>query len=152
MNYEIVTLEAKTVVGLTARTANNDPQMGAVIGGLWQQLYGQGIISMIGQRVNDHAIGLYSDYTDGVDGSYNITVGCEVAHPLSLPPDTVVKQIPAGRYAKTVVIGDQVEAVGKAWQQLWQLPLERTYTGDFEEYVSYSGDGQGEIHIYVAIQ
>lgn len=33
MEYEIVTLDEKTAVGITARTNNASPDMGAVIGG-----------------------------------------------------------------------------------------------------------------------
>ena len=38
MNYEIVELKEKTIVGFAARTSNEDPQMGAIIGDLWKQL------------------------------------------------------------------------------------------------------------------
>ena len=38
MNYEIVNLEEKRVVGLAARTNNQSPEMGAVIGGLWEKV------------------------------------------------------------------------------------------------------------------
>ena len=34
MNYEIVTLEEQIAVGISARTNNTSPDMGAVIGGL----------------------------------------------------------------------------------------------------------------------
>ena len=37
MEYEIVNLEEKIAVGLSARTSNASPDMGAVIGGLWNQ-------------------------------------------------------------------------------------------------------------------
>lgn len=37
MNYEIVNLEQKTVVGVSAITSNSDSKMGAVIGGLWEK-------------------------------------------------------------------------------------------------------------------
>lgn len=30
--------------------------------------------------------------------------------------------------------GDYVEAVSKAWGEIWNTLLDRTYTGDFEEY------------------
>ena len=36
MNYEIVNLEQKTVVGVSAITGNADPKMGEVINGLWK--------------------------------------------------------------------------------------------------------------------
>ena len=151
MDYRIVNLPAKTMVGLTGRTANNDPQMGEIIGGLWQQLFAGGVYEQIPHKAGANTIGLYSDYADGVNGVYSITVGCEVTETDELPTGTVRKGIPGGRYAKVTVIGDQVEAVGRAWGELWQMPLERTYTGDFEEY-NMLPDGSQQIDIYVAIR
>ena len=29
-----------------------------------------------------------------------------------------------------------LEAVASSWEEIWATPLERTYTGDFEEYLS----------------
>ena len=37
MDYEMVTLEEKIAVGVSARTNNTAPDMGAVIGGLWNR-------------------------------------------------------------------------------------------------------------------
>lgn len=152
MNYEIVTLEEKTLIGFTARTCNNDPQMVTVIGGLWKRLFESGTFFTIKNKMNEHSIGLYSNYTDNVDGGYDITVGCEVKSPSELPQDTVIKTIPAGCYAKFIIFGDMVEAVGKAWQEISLLPLPRTFTGDFEEYVSTGENGEAEVHIYIAIK
>ena len=39
MEYEIVTLEEKIVAGVSARTNNMNPDMGAVIGGLWKRFF-----------------------------------------------------------------------------------------------------------------
>lgn len=150
MNYEIVTLNEKTLVGLTARTSNNDPQMTTVIGGLWKHLFEDDTFFAMKNKINEHSIGLYSNYSN--DGEYDVTVGCEVSSTSELPQDTVVKMIPAGRYAKFVVYGDMVDAVGKAWQEICTLPLPRTFTGDFEEYVSTEECGESEIHIYIAIK
>ena len=47
MNYEIVELKEKIVVGLIARTNNNAPDMGVVIGGLWNRFYQEGTYSSI---------------------------------------------------------------------------------------------------------
>ena len=37
MVYEIVTLEEKMITGISARTNNNDPDMGAMIRELWNR-------------------------------------------------------------------------------------------------------------------
>lgn len=147
MNYEIVTLEEKIVVGAAAQTGNQEPDMQQVIGGLWGQLYG-GIIGNIRERANEYAIGLYSDYNDSKD-NYTVTVGCEVKE--NKNPELAVKVIPAGRYAKFSIHGDMVKAVADTWQEIWSTDLKRTYTGDFEEYVSHDGN-EADINIYIAVE
>ena len=143
MNYEIVELKEKTIVGFTARTSNEDPQMGAIIGGLWKQLYTPENTEKIQNRVNAYAIGLYSDYDKE---GYQVTAGFEVSDAESGNGFTV-KTIPAGRYAKFSVHGDMIEAVANSWKEIWETPLDRTFTGDFEEYLS-----QEDIEIYIAIK
>ncbi len=61
MNYEIVNLDKKTIVGVSAVTSNEDPKMGEVIGGLWEKLYMGGVNAAIKNKINEYAIGLYSD-------------------------------------------------------------------------------------------
>lgn len=143
MNYEIVELKEKTIVGFAARTGNEDPEMGSVIGGLWQKLYAPENVAKIRNRVNTYAIGLYSDYENA---KYQVTAGFEVSE-TGEANGFVVKTIPAGKYAKFNVHGDMIEAVASSWKEIWSTPLERTYTGDFEEYLSTE-----DIDIYIAIK
>ena len=143
MNYEIVELKEKTIVGFAARTSNEDPQMGAVIGDLWKQLYTPENTEKIQNRVNAYAIGLYSDYDKE---GYQVTAGFEVSDAEN-GNGFAVKTIPAGRYAKFSVHGDMIEAVANSWKEIWETPLDRTFTGDFEEYLS-----QEDIDIYIAIK
>ena len=143
MNYEIVELKEKTIVGFAARTSNEDPQMGAIIGDLWKQLYTPENTEKIQNRVNAYAIGLYSNYDKE---GYQVTAGFEVSDAESGNGFTV-KTIPAGRYAKFSVHGDMIEAVANSWKEIWETPLDRTFTGDFEEYLS-----QEDIDIYIAIK
>lgn len=150
MQYTIVELEEKTVVGLACRTNNHDPQMGQCIGKLWQKLF-DGVYERILHKASAHTIGLYNDYTNGADGDYTVTVGCAVTLAQDEPEETVIQTIPAGKYAKFEVTGDQVTAVTQAWADIWQMPLERAYTGDFEEYLAVGDNGQCQIHLYIAL-
>lgn len=152
MNYEIVKLEEKKLAGFSARTSNSDPTMNETIGGLWDKLFGTGTFFTMKNKVNEYSIGLYSDYENGCMGKYDITVGCEVSDFNDMPEGMIQKTIPSGKYAKFVIIGDMKDAVCKAWSEIWQTPLDRTYTGDFEEYISSEADGTAEIHIYIAIK
>lgn len=146
MNYEIVNLEQKTVVGLSAVTGNADPKMSEVISGLWEKLYQGGVNAAIKNKVNEYAIGLYLDYANG---QYCVTAGNEVSKPEN--EELMVKHIPAGKYAKFSVHGDMVKAVAEAWGEIWQMDLDRSFTGDFEEYLNSDWEN-ADIDIYVALR
>ncbi len=148
MNYELVNLEAKTFVGVTARTGNNDPECQKIIGGLWQDFMGKGIDKSLKNKANDYCVGLYSDY-DFNNMTYDVTIGAEVTE--NGNSELAMKTIPAGKYAKFQIKGDVVKDVANAWEQIWQMQLERTFTGDFEEYIN-NVDGVAEINIYIALK
>lgn len=150
MDYEIVSLERKTVAGLAARTRNADPQVSATIGGLWQRFFGEGVYSSIAGKVNDKALGLYTDYEGGQDGSYTAMVGCEVREAPE-PGALAVCTVPAGRYARFIVHGDMVKTVADAWRAIWTMDLPRSFACDFEEYQDDSMDN-AEIHIYIGLK
>ncbi len=146
MKYEIVTLAEKTVVGVSGVTSHNDPKMGDMIQGLWENLYQGGVNATIKNKINDHAIGLYSDYTED---QYCVTAGNEVSKAEN--DELVVKKIPAGNYAKFSVHGHMVTAVVEAWEKILKMDLDRSYTGDFEEYLNSDWEA-ADIDIYIALK
>ena len=146
MNYEIVKLAQKTVVGVSAITGNADPKMGAVISGLWEKLYHGGVNAAIKNKINEYAIGLYSDYSKD---QYCVTAGNEVSKPEN--DELSVKIIPAGRYAKFSVHGHMEKAVAEAWGKIWKMELDRSFTGDFEEYLNSDWEN-ADIDIYIALK
>ena len=146
MNYEIVELEEKLVVGVSAQTSNDDPNMGAIIGGLWDELYQSGVNTNIKNKVNEYAIGLYSDYSEN---KYEVTAGNEVSKVDN--SEYVVKVIPAGKYAKFSITGHMQRAVAEAWGEIWNMDLDRSYIADFEEYLN-SDFENANIDIYVSLK
>lgn len=146
MNYEIVNLGEKMIVGVSTETSNEDPKMSEKIGKLWAKLYQGGFNATISNRVNDYAIGLYSDYTEN---GYTVTVGNEVAK--SENGELTTKIIFAGRYAKFFVHGHMEKAVAQAWGEIWSMDLDRSFTGDFEEYLN-SDFENADINIYIALK
>ena len=150
MDYEIVTLKEKIAVGVSARTNNASPDMGAVIEGLWNRLYKEGVYATIPCKVNEKALGIYTDYAGDWKADYTVFAACETtAEPQG--DQYSICRIPAGRYAKFVVHGDMVQAVAAAWQKIWQMDLPRTFQCDFEEYQDDCMDN-AEIHIYVGLK
>lgn len=149
MNYEIVTLKEKIAVGISARTNNTSPDAGAVIGGLWNRFYNEGVYASIPGKEGGKALGIYTDYAGDEKADYTVVVACEAAGEPEEGGYTCLR-IPAGRYAKFVVRGDMVQAVSAAWQEIWQMDLKRTFQCDFEEYQDDCME-EAEIHIYVGI-
>lgn len=150
MDYEIVTLEEKIAVGLSARTNNASPEMGAVIGGLWNRFYNQGIYASIPGKTDGKALGIYTEYDGDEKSDYTVVVACETTEE-PIGGEYAICRIPAGRYAKFVIHGDMVQAVARAWQEIWQMDLPRTFQCDFEEYQNDSMEN-AEIHIYVGLK
>ncbi|HNX63614.1 MAG TPA: GyrI-like domain-containing protein [Oscillospiraceae bacterium] len=148
MNYEIVNLEEKVIVGLTARTGNTNPDIQKIVGGLWQDFMGKGISDSLKNKANPYCVGLYTNY-NFEDVTYDVTVGAEVSQ--NANPELSYKIIPAGKYAKFNIKGDVVRDVSNAWNEIWEMPLERTYTADFEEYLS-NENGVADINIYIALK
>lgn len=150
MKYEIVTLEEKTAAGVSARTSSQNPDMGEVIGGLWRKLYSPGVHEAIPNRANEKALGIYMDYAGDDKADYTAMAACEVTKEPE-GGDYAVCKIPAGRYAKFIVHGDMVQAVGAAWQEIGQMELPRAFQCDFEEYQDDRME-DAEIHIYVGLK
>lgn len=150
MDYEVVTLKEKTAAGITARTNNNSPDMGRIIGELWQRFYGGGIYAQIQNKSNHKALGIYSDYAGDEQDDYNVTVACEVDSAGELSPGIITRTIPAGKYARFVVKGHMQQAVQQFWQELWKMDIKRNFLYDFEEYQNEDMEN-AEIHIYISI-
>lgn len=150
MNYEIVNLEEKTVAGFSARTNNASPDMGEIIGELWQKLYSPEGCFTLKNRVNNKALGIYTDYADDEKADYTVITACEVSGG-DVPENFELRKIPAGTYAKFVVKGHMVTAVQQFWKELWKMNLERSFVCDFEEYQNADFEN-AEIHIYIGLK
>ncbi len=151
MNYQIVQLQEKKVAGFKIRTNNQSETMGAQIGALWQKFYNEAVSSIPGQ-VTGYGIGLYTNYASDQSGDYDMFACCEVTEKTALPEQFETAVIPAGRYAEFVVYGDVQHDVAAFWAELWQMPLHRSFTGDFEEYRCVDSMGNAQIHIYIALK
>ncbi len=150
MEYEIISLEEKTVAGVMARTNNSDPAMTAVIGGLWEQFFRPDVGGTITGRKSAFTLGIYTDYEGTEKDDYSAIVGCEVNEKTAVSAPLVLRKLPAGKYARFTVRGNVHTAVAGFWQQLWAMKLPRAFTCDFEEYRNSDMD-HAEIFIYISL-
>ena len=90
MQYEIVELKETKIAGFTARTNNSSPDMGTVIGGLWQRFFSAGGYDSIPDKTNGKAMGIYTDYENNenaiavIDGSGSMTCDCGGVSPIDV--------------------------------------------------------------------
>lgn len=127
MKYEIIQTEAVRLVGFAARTNNNAPDCGAVIGSLWQKYF-----AAFGYARTCRCV--YTDYAGDETGDYTAFVGCEGD---AVPAGGRALEIPAGLYAAVTLdcaVKDAPRAVAQFWQTLWAGKLPRAFVADFEEY------------------
>ena len=157
MKYEIVEIKEKTLVGFKTRV-KDDETMSEKISNLWKKLYSEKGAKNIENRINDNAIGVYYNYNNENGFEYDCLTGCEVKDTVEKIPEDMIKiQIPEGKYAKFIVIGNPEKAVGEFWYKfLEEFGKEqsdmRKYTYDFEEYIAGNDYENTEIHIYISIK
>ena len=155
MEYTIVELPERRIVGPTIRTSNSAPDCAEKIGGVWQSFMSDGMAESVpNASVEPYACyGLYYDY-DMADESYAMMVGCESAQG-ALPEEMEELVIPAGTYAKFTVHGACVNTVIKAWDEIWameDLAAKRAWTVDFEAYPPSEDQNDTDIDLYIAIK
>ncbi|MCT4631577.1 MAG: GyrI-like domain-containing protein [Firmicutes bacterium] len=151
MNYEIVFLEEKLVVGKSIVTSNEGGKAIGDIADLWQNFIGDGIFDGIKNKQSSTGIGLYTDYEGDFTKPYRFMCCTEI---LSFDnPDLELRKISAGKYAKFTVKGDVQIDIGKAWGEIWKMDLARKYSNDFEHYLYDSDDMKNQtVEIYIAIK
>lgn len=152
MNYEIVNLQEKIVAGIGVETTNKNMKAMADIGMLWGRFIGEKIIDTIPMRVNEKAIGLYTEYEGDYTKPYKFYCAVEVSSAIDEKDDIVTKVIQSGKYGKFTVKGHMQKAVGEAWEKIWSMDLDRKYSCDFEVYHNDSEDINNQtIDIYISL-
>jgi predicted transcriptional regulator YdeE len=149
MNYEIVTLDKKQVVGLSMMTTNENMQAASDIGGLWQNFMGQ-TYSQIENKIDSKLIAIYTDYEDDHTKPYRFMCGAEVSSHANSGLKAIT--VNPGKYAKFTLVGDMMTVVGPAWHKIWNMDLDRKYDTDFEYYHNDGDDPNNQtIEIYISL-
>jgi predicted transcriptional regulator YdeE len=149
MQYSLLSRSAFSVAGISARVSNDRPHS---IGALWQQFYAQGIGAQIPSKKSENIYSVYIDYESDHTKPYTMVIGCEVSDAGSLPPGLVRTTVPAATYAVIPANGKQPDSVIAAWQWVSRSDLARTYSGDFDLYVSLGSDpADVDVKLHVAI-
>ena len=161
MKKEIVTLSEIKLIGISARTNNNNEMNPATskIGQVIGQYFHQSSINSIPNLADPEiSYSVYTKYENGHHGDYTYFFGQQVGSFDSVPAGYETLTIAPQVYTKfTTNKAAMPGVVIEAWQQIWQMTPkdfggERRYVADFEIYDQRTKDpSQAIVDIYVGI-
>lgn len=150
MKYEIVELNDIKVVGRSIKTSNDSGKSIKDIGDMWESIISDGVFNQIKNKTNGKGIGLYTEYDGDYTNPYRFMCCTEVEDFKNDEMESLV--IKSGKYAKFTIKGNMMVDVGKAWEKIWSMDIDRAYTYDFELYHNDSEDMNNQtIDIYIAL-
>ena len=142
MNYEIVSIHEKALVGISERSNKQSSNMK-----LWGTFY-QKYYSKINGICNEKVYGVYNNFT--LDGC-NSVIACECMPNIEQPEGVDAVIIPEGKYAKFTIVGEVHEVVPRFWEELDKIRLDRAYICDYEEFPNSLTENV-TINIYISIK
>ncbi len=152
MPYQVIEIGQKFIVGIEVRTSNQPNEAEKEIPQLWERFYQNGGTEQVLNKINGDIVALYTEYEGDYTEPYTLVIGSEVSSCDEIPDGFVCKEVPAATYAVFKVQGNFPESVVSTWAQIWQTPLNRTYTGDIEIYpYDFDPVTNSDAKIYIAI-
>jgi predicted transcriptional regulator YdeE len=153
MNYSRVSQKALSIIGVELRTTNAEGKAFQDIPAFWRRVQEEDLLAAVPAVADQQKIyAIYTDYSP--DGAYAMIIGKQVSSLATVPAGMVSCTIPAGNYALFTAQGAEFAlAVGAEWSAIWQMPLERAFSCDFEVYdAALLSKPVPEVPIYVALK
>jgi len=143
MSFALQQQEALTVLGISARASNAEPE---AIGELWRRFQAMGSATAIEARRNDPVYSVYCEYESDFNGQYTVLIGCAVDAEAATPEGMRKIEIGVGKFAVFEAVGELPMSVWQAWADIWKTSFDRLYKADFDRY---GEDGTVTVHVEV---
>ena len=142
------------ITGIAVKTSNENSEAAVSIPRLWQRFMAENIIAQLPGKLSDDIYCVYTDYEKDYTKPYTVILGCQVKQDALVPDGFTSKTIAAGIYARFTATGSLDDGIiFREWLSIWNLPLDRIYTTDFEVYGSGAADpGNATVDIFVGIK
>ncbi len=149
--YTIALKPSIQIIGIACKTSNDIDAGPKDIPQHWGKFLSENVIAKIPGKTSNAIIALYCDYEGDHTKPYTFILGCPVSSLDEIPEGMVAKTLPASSYAAYCAKGTFPKSVIETWGTIWQTPLKRTYTGDFEFYPEDFAASQ-EVGVFVAVE
>jgi len=142
------------VIGLAVRTTNENGQAAKDIPALWSRFYGEGWTAKISGKKDETVYCLYTDYELDHTKPYTTVLGYKVDTLDDVPDGLTGLKVETATYQKFTAKGNLMQgAVYNEWLNIWQAPINRSFTTDFEVYDQKSGNPEAaEVDIFIAVK
>jgi len=146
--------DAFKIIGISVVTSNADGQAARDIPALWNRFFAENISAKIQDKLSEDLYCIYTDYVKDHTEPYTTILGYRVSNLDRVPEGLTGKVIDAGRYTSFMAKGKISEGiVFNAWLKIWDTPIDRAYTADFEIYGAKSQDPENaEVEIMIAVR
>ena len=146
--------EGFNITGIYIRTTNAENQAMKDIGALWDRFLSENWMARISGRLDNSIYSVYTDYEGDFTKPYGVILGCRTSDGAAVPEGMITRRISAGTYEHRIIKGNIMEGVvGKAWSEIWNSDLQRTYTADFEVYGEKASDPTNAvIDLFISLQ
>ncbi len=149
-----LTIQKFSVIGISARTTNENGQAGQDIPALWDKFTSEGILEKIPNKIDNSIYCIYTEYEKDHTKPYTTILGCKVSDLQTVPEGMVGKTFDEANYTKIVAKGNISQGmVFNEWRKIWNSNLDRTFTADFEVYGETAQNPENaEVDIFIAIK
>ncbi|MEP6712286.1 MAG: GyrI-like domain-containing protein [Ferruginibacter sp.] len=148
------TIKKFTVIGISARTTNENGQAGQDIPALWNKFTTEGILEKIPNKIDNSIYCIYTEYEKDHTRPYTTILGCKVSTLDNIPNGMIGKTVEEAKYAEHIAKGNILGGmVFEEWTKIWNSDLQRTFTADFEVYGEKAQNLENaEVAIFVAVK
>lgn len=146
-------IETFYIIGLSVRTSNENGQAATDIPALWERFMAEGISSKVRNKLSEEIYSLYTDYEKDHTKPYTTVLGYKVKNLDNIPEGLTGVIVPGKTFEVFTASGKLSDGiVYNTWTNIWDAPLDRAYSGDFEVYGAKSQNPeQAEVDIYIAL-
>lgn len=151
MNFTLKKQDPLNVIGVKLHVPEPDQALPA-IGKFWEKFRTEKTKDKIPDKIHpEQTIAVYTNYGPQGEG-YSLIIGAQVQYIVNNVPDGMVGiTIPEQTYAVFSATGSIPEIIMQSWKQIWQSPISRAYTYDFEIYKDQSLD-DATVEFYIAVR
>lgn len=152
MNYKIEQRKKMFFIGVPIETSNENGRFHQDVPPLWDRFFREEMAEKIPNRINQDLLAVYTHYHGDYTKPFTYLIGCEVKNLNTIPQGMKGVEIEAAPYAVFTAKGEFPQSMMKTWQAIWNSPVKRSYTTDFEQYRSdFNPQESPEVNIHIAI-